>query len=89
MASTPFDVGDRVLPEELVGWTFTGLSGKPGKDSNAVRRFTRGDWVLEIRALEQRKRRTTVVAIRTRAQDEEWWRDQRHTQDQRKKKRRG
>jgi hypothetical protein len=40
MASTPFDVGDRVLPEELVGWTFTGLSGKPGKDSNAVRRFT-------------------------------------------------
>lgn len=78
--ATPFHVGERIRLEELIGWTFTGVSGRPGKDVDSVRRYTKGDWVMEIQALADRKRRAPVVAIRTREQDDEWWRDERRNQ---------
>ena len=50
MTKAPFEIGDRVGQNELASWNYTGLSGKPGKDKHAVRRFKKGMWVLEVQA---------------------------------------
>ncbi len=68
----PFEIGQRVLPADLFGWIYSGLSGKPG-ESGASRRFTKGIWVLALIAHADRKRRTRVVTIRTKLDDEQWW----------------
>lgn len=68
----PFEIGERVLPADLIGWVYTGLSGKPG-EPDASRRYVKGVWVLELIAQVDRKRTTRVVTIRTKSEDEHWW----------------
>ena len=77
MTGPPFQVGDRVDPGQLVSWVYTGLSGKPGKDKDAVRRYKKGIWVLEIRAHELASRTSRVVSIRNSEEDEIYWRETR------------
>lgn len=72
-AAAPFEVGQRVRQADLVGWTYTGLTGTPDLDPKAVRRFIKGDWILELRAYSNRHRLSSVVAIRTAEQDRRWW----------------
>ena len=69
----PFKVGQRVHPEELLHWDYTGLSGKPGRDKNAVRSFRKGDWVMELYAHSNPGASTRVVSIRTLAEDTRHW----------------
>jgi hypothetical protein len=73
MTKAPYEVGDRIEQSQLTSWVYTGLSGKPGKDENAVRRFTKGMWVLEIRAHENPQRPSRVVSIRSSDADERFW----------------
>ena len=35
----PFEIGERVHPDQLRTWEYVGLSGKPGRDKHSVRRF--------------------------------------------------
>jgi len=77
MTGPPFQIGERVHQTQLLSWVFTGLSGKPGKDENAVRRFKKGSWVLELRAHEKPARASRVVSIRTSDEDEIHWRETR------------
>jgi len=53
------------------------VTGRPDADRDAVRRYRKGDWILELRAFVDRNRPARVVAIRTRAEDERWWSDER------------
>lgn len=80
MTDTPYQVGDRVDTKELISWVYTGLSGKPGKDKDAVRRFKKGIWVLELRAHENPGRASRVVSIRTSDADEVHWQETRQRQ---------
>lgn len=73
IASPPFQVGEEIQPKQLSAWAYTGLSGIPGKDKNAVRRFKKGGWVLEVRAHQNRARVTRVVSIRTTTEDDTHW----------------
>ena len=68
----PFEIGQRVLPADLFGWVYTGLSGRPG-EKGATRRYVKGLWVLELIARVDRKSTTRVVTIRTQSEDEHWW----------------
>ena len=68
----PFSVGDLVRPSALHGWTYTGLAGKPD-DPAALRRYRKGEWVLELRARANVSLQTRVVSIRTTAEDDMWW----------------
>lgn len=68
----PFEIGQRVVPSDLFGWVYTGLSGKPGAPG-ACRRYTKGQWVLELMAQVDRKRTTRVTTIRTQSEDDHWW----------------
>lgn len=68
----PFELGGRVRPNDLIGWVYTGLSGRPG-ESGAARRYVKGQWVLEVAALADRKRSARIVALRTQTDDEHWW----------------
>jgi len=77
MIGPPFEIGERVDPGQLASWVYTGLSGKPGKDKNAVRRFKKGIWVLEVRAHEHSTRTSRVVSIRNSEEDETYWRETR------------
>jgi len=77
----PFQIGDRVRPTQLHGWTYTGLTGKPDIDSSAVRRYTNGWWLLEVRAYQNRTRLASVVSIRTPDEDKQWWSDKRKLRD--------
>jgi hypothetical protein len=77
MIQVPFRVGERVHPDQLAAWTYTGLCGKPGKDKDAVRRFRKGLWVLEVQALENPGRATRVVSIRSADEDNHHWRETR------------
>jgi hypothetical protein len=77
MADAPYAVGQRVRAQELYSWTYTGLQGKPGIDLDSVRRYVKGDWVLQVRAHADQSRNAAVVTIRTRAQDAQWWIDER------------
>jgi len=69
----PFRVGERINQDQLRGWEYLGLSGKPGLDKDSVRRFKKGDWTLEVRAYKDPRAATRVVAIRTRAEDDHFW----------------
>ena len=73
MSDAPYEVGQFVRPQELYSWTYTGLQGKPGIDVDSVRRYVKGDWVLQIRAHSDQRRSAAVVSIRTSAQDAQWW----------------
>jgi hypothetical protein len=73
MADAPYEVGQLVRSQELYSWTYTGLQGKPGIDADSVRRYAKGDWVLQIRAHANQGRSAAVVSIRTREQDAQWW----------------
>ena len=73
MTKAPYEVGDRVAPSQLTSWDYTGLSGKPGVDKTAVRRFKKGMWVLEIQAHANRRRSSRVVSIRSTDADERFW----------------
>ena len=68
----PFEIGDRVIPADLLGWVYTGLSGRPG-EKGATRRYIKGMWVLELIARTDRKSTTRVMAIRTLSEDKLWW----------------
>ena len=74
---SPFSVGDKVRPKELIGWIYTGLQGIPDKERDAVRRYRKGQWVMEVRAHSDRYRFARVMSIRTIAQDAAYWSDQR------------
>lgn len=73
VSNAPFQVGERVRRDQLVAWTYAGLSGKPDKDKDAVRRFKKGEWVLEVRAYGDRTRPARVLSIRTTVQDDQHW----------------
>ena len=73
MTKAPYEVGDRIDQNELIGWVYTGLSGRPGKDKHAVRRFKRGMWVLEVHAHTRPDRSSRVVSIRSSDEDEHFW----------------
>lgn len=77
MHEAPFKVGQRIRPEDLATWQYAGLSGIPGRDKHAVRRFTKGDWSMEVRALINRSKLTSVVSIRTSEQDAMYWQETR------------
>ena len=68
----PFEVGERVVPMSLMGWDYAGLAGVPDKP-NAVRRYIKGMWVLELSAFSNRKRPARVLSIRTESEDKQWW----------------
>ena len=51
-----------MLPADLFGWVYTGLSGRPDEKS-ATRRYVKGLWVLELMARVDRKSTTRVVTI--------------------------
>jgi hypothetical protein len=69
----PFEIGDRIRPSELHGWTYVGLSGRPDRDAHAVRRYRKGHWCLELRAYANRALLAKVVSIRTLEEDTAWW----------------
>jgi hypothetical protein len=69
----PFEVGDRLRPDQLWTWEYVGLSGKPGRDKHSVRRFKKGEWILEVRAHKDPSSVSRVVSIRTLAEDGEYW----------------
>jgi len=71
----PFKAGERVRPTDLIGWSYTGLTGKPDADPKAVRRYRKGDWVLELRAFSDWRTPARVVSCRTIQEDQRWWRD--------------
>ena len=72
----PFGVGDRISADHLIDWEYRGLSGKPGQEG-ARRRFVKGQWVLEVRAMANPKARTRVTSIRTQDADEIHWQETR------------
>lgn len=69
----PFEIGDRVHPDQLRTWEYVGLSGKPGRDKHSVRRFRKGEWTLEVHARRDPQSSSRVVSIRTLAQDTQHW----------------
>jgi hypothetical protein len=73
--TSPYKAGDRVRPSDLTGWAYTGLTGKPDLDPKAVRRYRKGDWVLELRALSDWRVAARVVSCRTIQEDQRWWRE--------------
>ena len=68
----PFDVGERVHRNQLLSWKYTGLSGKPGA-KKAVRRFKKGQWVVEVYAHVDPTQASRVVSVRTAEQDRIHW----------------
>jgi hypothetical protein len=75
----PFGVGDKVRPNQLFDWTYTGLKGKPDKERDAVRRYRKGQWIIEVRAHSDRSRLARVMSVRTIAQDDAYWHLQRQS----------
>ncbi len=73
----PFAVGEQIRPNHLVAWTYTGLRGKPNKERDAVRRYRKGQWVIQIRACTDRSRLSRVMSVRTIEQDNQYWSDER------------
>jgi len=71
-SNPPFEVGERIAPIQLVGWNYVGLSGIPDQPG-ASRRYTKGMWVLELRALSNTKRPVKVLSMRTEEDDKQWW----------------
>jgi len=77
MNQAPFKVGERIQTEDLSTWHYAGLSGRPGRDKHAVRRFIKGEWSLEVLAHIDPRRSTRVVSIRTREEDAAHWKETR------------
>lgn len=77
MTEAPFEVGERVHPNQLISWVYTGLSGKPGRDDAPVRRFKKGSWILEMHAHEKSMSPSRVVSIRTFDEDTTHWQETR------------
>lgn len=77
MTHTTFKVGERVDPKDLISWSYTGLSGKPGKDKSAVRRFRKGMWILEMQAHINPAQPSRVVSLRTTEEDQSHWQETR------------
>jgi hypothetical protein len=73
MTKAPYEVGDFIEQNELATWIYTGLSGKPGRDKHAVRRFKKGMWVLEVHAHTRPDRRSRVASIRSADADDLFW----------------
>ncbi len=73
MNQIPFEVGEQVTPDQLLSWEYKGVTGKPGRDKHSVRRFKKGEWVLEVRAHKDPAARTRVLSIRTQSQDAVHW----------------
>jgi hypothetical protein len=69
----PFSTGQRLHPDQLHSWEYVGLSGMPGRDKHSVRRFKKGDWVLEMHAHKDPRAVSRVVSIRTIAEDADLW----------------
>jgi len=69
----PFKIGERVHPDQFRTWEYVGLSGKPGRDKHSVRRFKKGDWILEVQAQKNTSSSSRVVSIRTLAEDDQYW----------------
>jgi hypothetical protein len=70
--SPPFEIGQRITPSALLGWNYLGLSGRPG-EPNAVRRYGKGMWFLELSALINKQRPARVLSLRTESEDRQWW----------------
>lgn len=77
MFDAPFRIGERIRPDQLVTWSYLGLSGRPGRDKHAVRRYRKGDWVVEIRASGSFRAPSVVASIRTSAEDDQFWKETR------------
>lgn len=77
MREAPFKVGEKLRPDQLLSWQYAGLTGKPGVDKHAVRRFTKGEWTMEVCALQARNTPTRVVSIRTLGDDVIHWQETR------------
>ena len=77
MGDMPFRIGERIRPDQLATWNYIGLSGRPGRDRHAVRRYRKGDWVLEIHATLSFKNPSFVTSIRTAAEDDAFWKETR------------
>ena len=73
----PFEAGERLDPDQLISWDYKGLTGKPGVDAHASRRFVKGDWVLEVRAHINPAAPTRVLSIRSQDQDADHWQETR------------
>ena len=73
MTKAPYEVGDRIDQNALISWDYTGVSGKPGIDENAVQRFTKGMWVLEVHDCNRPDSPCKVVSIRSSDADELFW----------------
>ncbi len=71
--TAPFTIGERIRPDQIRTWEYVGLSGMPGRDKHSVRRFKKGDWVLELRAQIDPRATTRVVSIRTLHEDDRHW----------------
>ncbi len=71
--TAPFTIGERVRPSQITTWEYLGLSGTPGLDKQSVRRFKKGEWILELYAHESPRATTRVVSIRTLAEDDQHW----------------
>jgi DNA-binding transcriptional MerR regulator len=70
---TAFEIGEQVHPDQLRTWEYVGLSRKPGVDKSSIRRFRKGDWILEVRALKDPYALSRVVSIRTLEKDPDLW----------------
>ena len=69
----PFEIGDRVEPDQLRTWKYVGLRERPGRDKHSVRRFKKGDWRLDVRAHKDPHSPLRVVSIRTLVEDDQHW----------------
>ena len=73
MNQAPFKIGETVTPDQLLTWNYAGLTGKPGVDKHALRRFTKGIWTVEVIAHKKRDLPTRVVSVRTVDEDQTYW----------------
>ena len=77
MTKAPYEAGDRIDKIDLISWDYTGVWGKPGVDKRAVRRFTKGTWVLEVLDYNRPDSPIWVVSIRSSDADERFWNETR------------
>ena len=71
-SAAPFEVGDRVAPDRLFGWSYVGLRGLADQP-DASRRYTKGVWVLQLRAYANKSRPARILSLRTESEDKQWW----------------
>ena len=73
MINAPYEVGDLIDQNALTSWVYTGLSGTPGGDKHAVRRFENGMWLLEVHAHTRPDGLSRVVSIRSSDAEGVFW----------------